>query len=60
MGYTRDLFSGPGTIGLGADATMYYVPHDLQESYGAPLSFHVFLRYRFGVPSQAGIEQHHH
>ena len=38
-----------GPIGLGADMTMYYVPVMLQESYGAPLSFHAFVRYRFGI-----------
>jgi hypothetical protein len=59
MGYTRDLFETTvGRIGIGGDATMYYVPRDLQESYGAPLSFHLFLRYRFGVPAQN--EPHHH
>ena len=51
LGYTRDVFETTfGRIGIGGDATMYYVPRDLQESYGAPLSFHLFLRYRFGVP----------
>jgi hypothetical protein len=61
LGYTRDLPGITfGRIGIGGDATMYYVPRELQESYGAPLSFHLFLRYRFGVPSQTGIEQHHH
>ena len=54
LGYTRDL---PGTmfgrIGIGGDTTMYYVPHELQESYGAPLSFHVFLRYRFALPHKS-------
>ena len=37
---------------------MYYVPRELQESYGAPLSFHLFLRYRFSAPSLP-VEHHH-
>ena len=46
LGYTRDLtVRSFGGIGLGADMTMYYVPGDLQESYGAPVSFHAFLRF---------------
>jgi hypothetical protein len=60
VGYTRDLISKAfGRIGIGGDTTMYYVPLMLQETYGAPLSFHVFLRFRFGT-SQAGVEHHHH
>jgi hypothetical protein len=61
LGYTRDvLVKAFGQLGLGGDMTMYYVPRELQESYGAPLSFHLFLRYRFGTRAAAGIEQHHH
>ena len=61
VGYTRDLLTGGfGQIGIGGDATMYYVPRELQEAYGAPLSFHTFLRYRFGTPSHADVEHHHH
>ncbi|HKY20186.1 MAG TPA: hypothetical protein VJM31_03110 [Vicinamibacterales bacterium] len=60
LGYTRDLLDGSfGRIGLGGDATMYYVPRELQESYGAPLSFHLFLRYRFSAPVQAEGGHHH-
>ena len=60
LGYTRDVVVATfGRLGVGGDATMYYVPHDLQESYGAPLSFHLFVRYRFGAPAQAGGEHHH-
>lgn len=60
LGYTRDIFtSALGKLGIGGDTTMYYVPAELQESYGAPLSFHVFLRYRFATPSQTGMEHHH-
>jgi hypothetical protein len=46
-GYIRD-FAVPawGTFGFGGDITGYYVPDNLSESYGSPVSFHVFLRYR--------------
>jgi hypothetical protein len=59
LGYTRDLTAKLfGRIGIGGDMTMFYVPQMLQESYGAPLSFHAFLRYRFGTtPATAA---HHH
>ena len=60
LGYTRDLTIRTfGRIGVGGDITMYYVPVMLQESYGAPLSFHVFMRYRFGTPASSA-EHHHH
>ena len=59
LGYTRDVTARLfGPVGIGADMTMYYVPLMLQESYGAPLSFHAFLRYRFGTAPAAG--EHHH
>ena len=46
-GYIRD-FAAPawGTFGVGGDVTVYRVPDNLSESYGSPVSFHVFLRYR--------------
>ncbi|MEO7135662.1 MAG: hypothetical protein ABI024_15745 [Vicinamibacterales bacterium] len=46
-GYLRD-FAAPswGTFGVGGDITGCYVPDNLGESYGSPVSFHVFLRYR--------------
>ena len=46
-GYVYD-FAAPvwGTFGVGGDITGYYVPENLSESYGSPLSFHVFVRYR--------------
>jgi hypothetical protein len=60
LGYTRDLASKSfGRIGVGGDMTMYYVPAMLQETYGAPLSFHGFVRVRFGT-APAGVEHHHH
>jgi hypothetical protein len=59
LGYTRDVAARLfGRIGIGGDMTMYYVPLMLQESYGAPLSFHAFLRYRFGTAPAAAAHQH--
>jgi hypothetical protein len=47
LGYLRDLAKGTwGSLGAGGDVTGYLVPDNLSESYGSPLSFHVFLRYR--------------
>ncbi len=34
-----------GTFGVGADATGYGVPRNLQDSYGTPSSYHVFLHF---------------
>jgi len=46
-GYVFDIVqSRIGLFGLGGDATAYYVPPNLLDNYGAPASFHVFLRYR--------------
>ena len=46
VGYLRDVLSRSfGTFAIGGDATGYIVPDNLRESYGSPLSFHVFLRY---------------
>jgi hypothetical protein len=48
LGYTRDLHRAVrARVGVGGDVTMYYVPDNLQESYGAPVSFHLFVRIRF-------------
>ncbi len=52
LGYTRDMVTrGWGRLGVGGDVTGYAVPANLEESYGSPLSFHIFLRYngRFGA-----------
>jgi hypothetical protein len=63
LGYIRDLLSmQAGTFGAGADVTTYSVPANLRESYGSPLSFHVFVRYRAPIASSstgAGIHDHH-
>lgn len=48
LGYERRLASSrAGTLGLGADATVYAPDPNLNESYGHPFSTHVFLRYTF-------------
>jgi hypothetical protein len=47
LGYVRDLFvTGDARLCPGGDVTRYLVPDNLREAYGAPVSFHVFLRYR--------------
>ena len=47
MGYVRDVVSRTwGTFGIGGDVTGYVVADNLKESYGSPLSFHAFVRYR--------------
>jgi hypothetical protein len=59
-GYVRDAFqSRAGAVGLGADVTGYLVPANLKNSYGSPLSFHLFLRYRAPAPAR-GQESHVH
>lgn len=59
LGYTRDLAARSfGRIGVGGDMTMYYVPTMLQETYGAPVSFHAFVRFRFST-APAAVEHHH-
>ena len=56
-GYSRTLLrAAAGSIAAGGDVTAYYVAENLRESYGAPLSFHVFLRYR--APSRANVHVH--
>jgi len=46
-GYVYELVqSRAGHFGIGGDATIYHVPANLQDNYGTPASFHVFLRYR--------------
>jgi hypothetical protein len=59
LGYVRDVVRArAGSFGLGADVTGYGVPANLDESYGSPVSFHVFMRYR--PPRQAGPVIHVH
>lgn len=55
-GYLRDVAAASwGAFGIGGDITGYYVPDNLSESYGSPVSFHVFLRYR----GRAGVRLAH-
>ncbi len=59
-GYVRNVMqTAAGTVGIGADVTAYGVPANLRDSYGAPLSFHVFLRYRAG-PRPRSTHVHAH
>ena len=47
LGYVHDVSQQRwGRIGIGGDATVYHVPDNMLEFYGAPHSFHVFVRYR--------------
>jgi hypothetical protein len=47
LGYVFDVLqSARGTLGVGGDVTAYLVDENLRDNYGAPLSLHVFLRYR--------------
>jgi hypothetical protein len=57
VGHVFDIVnSRAGLFGLGADVTGYYVPSNLRDSYGSPVSFHLFLRYRAG--NHAGPTHH--
>ncbi len=59
-GYVRDVVAGRlGRFGLGGDVTVYRVPSNLQESYGAPLSVHAFRRVR-GRAGTAAVTDHVH
>jgi hypothetical protein len=61
IGYIRDVLRTPrGTFGAGADITGYAVPANLKDSYGSPLSYHVFLRYRAPVATSTGAHVHSH
>ena len=44
-----------GTFGIGGDVSVYRVPSNLSDSYGAPVSFHLFFRYR-----PIGVRSHVH
>jgi hypothetical protein len=47
IGYVRDVASRTwGTLGIGGDVTGYQVARNISESYGSPVSFHAFVRYR--------------
>jgi hypothetical protein len=58
LGYLADLSERRwGRIGVGADVTVYHVAANMLEFYGAPHSYHVFMRYR---PSHSGSAAHVH
>jgi hypothetical protein len=60
IGYVRDVLrTRAGGFGAGVDVTGYLVPSNLQEPYGSPVSFHLFLRYRAPRPP-AGAPVHVH
>ena len=45
VGGARTVFTrGHGVLSVGGDATAYYTPRNLLDSYGHPASFHVYLR----------------
>jgi hypothetical protein len=56
VGYLRDFGRRDDRkLGVGADLTAYSFPSDLEGVYGDfPVSFHVFLRLRWGRPHGAG------
>jgi hypothetical protein len=59
VGYVRDLLrTRAGSFGIGGDVTGYAVPANLEDSYGAPASFHLFLRYRARNPAQSSHTHH--
>jgi hypothetical protein len=56
VGYSRAVASSAiGRFSIGGDVTGYLVPENLEESYGSPVSFHVFLRYT----GRAGVAMYH-
>ena len=57
LGYLRDLIiQNWGRLSIGTDLTGYRVPANLRESYGSPVSIHVFLR----LHGRAGSGPRHH
>jgi len=56
LGGVREISSGAwGRLGVGADATVFRVSPDLRALYGAPRTYHVFLRYRPGPAAEAHV-----
>ena len=60
-GYLRDVWLQPDVrLGVGADLTVYAFPSGLEPVYGDfPLSFHVYLRLRWGRPHASGPSDAH-
>jgi hypothetical protein len=45
FGAARDVWrSGAATAAIGADVTVHRTPANLRDSYGSPVSWHVYLR----------------
>ena len=58
LGYFREVPGvRVGRLGIGADVTVYQISDDLLLPYGAPQSFHVFLRWQ---PTTSPSHQHVH
>jgi hypothetical protein len=57
LGYVRDVWTvSDARFGAGGDVAGYLVPDNLRKAYAAPVSFHVFLRYR---PARANASVTH-
>jgi hypothetical protein len=58
LGYVREV---PGVrigrLGIGGDVTLYRVSDDLLLPYGAPRSYHVFLRWQPGAEAHAHLHE---
>jgi hypothetical protein len=60
LGYVRELWTArDARVGVGGDVTGYLVPDNLRDAYGAPVSFHVFLRYRPWQDGRASVTHVH-
>jgi hypothetical protein len=58
IGYVRNVTERQwGRLAVGGDATVYHVPQNMLEYYGAPHSYHVFVRYR---PNRSTSAAHVH
>jgi hypothetical protein len=50
-GYTHELWrAGANALFIGGDVSGYLVPQELVESYGQPVSVHLFGRWTLGAP----------
>jgi hypothetical protein len=61
LGYLRDFVLARAIrVGAGADLTVYQFPSELEPVYGdSPVSWHVFLRVRWGEPHVRTAEHGH-
>jgi hypothetical protein len=39
------LRAGGSTLAIGGDIAAYHIPEELQDSYGRPVSYHLFVRW---------------